>query len=169
VRKDLRLSRLQSLFIISSYYRRYSLYQKSVEEWKSIYELADKFQFAEVKNLCVRELQKKNTTDLPLVERIALYIQLKVDPRHLVPLYAELCERNTPLTLVEAKTLGMETMLFVANAREALRAKPSDGGQSPLPNGMKPGNIFRTIEKRMDIKEGATEQFMKEHEITTTL
>ena len=147
-------------------FRRYSLYQKSVEEWRIILNLADKFVFPEVKDLGVRELQKKSKAELPLIDKMALYEKYKVDPRHLVPLYAELCERDEPLTLSEAKILGLEATLLVSNAREKLRAIPSGEGRSPLPEGMETGDVFRAVERELGIREGATEEFRTEHRIT---
>lgn len=151
--------------MISPHCSKYSLYEKPVEEWKVILELADKFNFPEIKELCVRELQKKSEAELPLVERIALYARYKVNPSHIVPLYAELCKRDMPLTLIEAKMLGMEATIIIANTREVLRAKPSDDGRSPLPEGMETGDVYRAIERGLRIKEGATEQFRKENGI----
>ena len=154
--------------MISRYFRRYSLYEKPVEDWKIILGLADKFYFPEIKELCIRELQKKSETELPLVDRIALYANYKVDPCHIVPLYAELCKRDMPLTLVEAKMLGMEATIIIANTREVLRAKPSDGGRSPLPEGMEAGDVFRAIERGLGVREGATEEFRKENGIANS-
>jgi len=141
--------------MISGNFRKYTLYMKSVEEWKIILALADRFCFAEVKNLCVRELQKKSSTELSLVDRVALYTEFDVDSSHLIPLYAGLCERDTPLTLVEAKILGIEATVFIANTREELRAKPSDEGRSPLPDGMRTEDVFRMIEKKFRFREGS--------------
>lgn len=154
--------------MISPHCSKYSLYEKPVEDWKVILGLADKFCFPEIKELCVRELQKKSRAELPLVDKIALYAYYKVDPCHLVPLYAELCERDMPLTLIEAKMLGMEATILIANTREMLRAKPSDEGRSPLPPGMEIGDVFRAIERGLGVSEGATERFRKENGVTNS-
>ena len=78
----------------------------------------------------------------------------KVDPRHLVPLYTELCERDEWLTLSEVKILGLEATLLVSNAREKLRANPSGEGLSPLPEGMEIGDVFRAVERELGVREG---------------
>ena len=49
---------------------------------------------------------------------MALYEKYKVDPRNIVPLYTELCERDERLTLSEVKILGLEATLLVSNAIE---------------------------------------------------
>lgn len=108
----------------------------------------------------MRELHKK--TELDIVSKMALYQKYKVDKRHLVPLYAALCQRDTPLTLDECMILGMESSVLVNTARERLRANPSDGGRSPLPTGLEEGDVFRVLETAMEIEEGSTEKFRSE-------
>ncbi len=137
------------------------LYDASVDDWNSILNLADKWDFYEVKELAVRELQKKK--ELDIVTKMALYQKYKVDKRHLVPLYASLCRRDIPLSLGEATILGMEATILVNTARERLRANPSDGGRSPLPTGLDDTNIFRELELEMGIEEGSTAKFREEH------
>lgn len=123
--------------------------------------LADKWDFNEVKELAVRELQKKK--ELDIVTKMALYQKYKVDKRHLVPLYASLCKRDIPLSLGEANILGMEATILVNTARERLRANPTDGGRSPLPTGLDDNDIFRALESQMGIEEGSTAKFTEEH------
>ncbi|KAF5321960.1 hypothetical protein D9619_002080 [Psilocybe cf. subviscida] len=139
----------------------YSLYDASVGDWNCILELADKWDFDEVKELAVRELHKKK--ELSIVQRMALYEKYKVNKRHLVPLYAALCQRDYPLTLEETKILGFESTVLVNTARERLRSKPSDEGRSPLPEGLEEADVFRTIEASMGIEEGTTAQYFQEH------
>lgn len=140
--------------------RKYSLYDASVEDWQCILNLADKWEFQEVKELCVRELHKKN--DLDLITKMALYQKYKVDPRHLVPLYAALCERDTPLNLEESRILGIETVVLINTTRERLRADPSNGGRSPLPSGLETDDIFRSIERDLGIEVGSTTKHIEE-------
>jgi len=110
--------------------------------------------FHEVKGLGVRELQKKSKAELPLIDKMALYEKYKVDPRHLVPLYTELYERDERLTLSEVKIPGLEATLLVSNAREKLRANPSGEGRSTLPEGMETGDVFRAVERELGVREG---------------
>ncbi|CAA7260384.1 unnamed protein product [Cyclocybe aegerita] len=145
------------------YNPRYSIYDASIDDWTSILNLADKWGFREVKELAVRELHK--SPSLSLIHKMALYQKYKVDPRHLVPLYAQLCERPTPLTREESEILGLEATLLVMTTREAVRAKPADasGGVSPLPQGMEMDDIFRAIEGRLELEEGSTRKFREEN------
>ena len=70
----------------------------AVEQWTTILRLAQEWDFEQVKELAVRELNK-----LRLLDLLALYQEHQVDPRHLVPLYAELCAKDAgPLTLAES-------------------------------------------------------------------
>lgn len=94
--------------------------------------------------------------ELPLVEKMALYQHHQVDPRHLVPLFAELCSRDTPLTLEESKILGPESTHLVYSTRERLRA---DGGRSPLPPGLGEEEVFHSIETALGMENGSTSAF----------
>jgi len=109
----------------------------------------------------VRELHKK--PELDLIHKMALYEKYKVNPRHLVPLYAQLCARDTALTLEESKILGIEACVIINTARERLRANPSDEGRSPLPDSLEDGDIFRAIEVQIGLEEGSTEKFKAEN------
>ena len=135
-------------FLWVFYNPRYSLYDAPVETWHTILRLADKWDFKQVKELAVREPNKKK--DLALIDRMALYQAYKVDNKHLVPLYAELVKRDRPLSIEEARVLGLETMVLVNTAREKLRANPSNGGLSPLPEGLEDGDVHREIEGLLD-------------------
>jgi hypothetical protein len=92
--------------------------------------------------LAVRELEK---TNFSVIDRIALYQKYLVDITFLVPLYATLCARDEPLDEVESETLGMKATVLVFQARERLRAKPSDGGKSPLPPDLGTESVVNTI------------------------
>ena len=121
-----------------------------------------------MKELAVRELHKK--PELPLVERLALYEKYRVDPRHLIPLYATLCAQDTPLTLAESKILGLETTVNISRMREKLRALPSNEGRSPLPPDLEMQDVFRALEIEIDITPGSTLALQQElgHSSPTT-
>ena len=135
---------------------KYSLYDADIETWKTILNLSNKLQFKEVKELAVRELHMKK--DLPLVEKMALYQHHQVDQRHLVPLFAELVSRDTPLTLEESKILGPDSTFLVYTARERIRSQ-SDGGKSPLPSGLEESDVYHSIEMLLDMNPGSTLEF----------
>ncbi|KAJ7789072.1 hypothetical protein B0H14DRAFT_3575100 [Mycena olivaceomarginata] len=71
-------------------HRKYSLYNATIADWSTILELAHRWQFAEVKALAVRELEKLEMSD---VDRIVLYHPFGVDESYFVPRYAALAER----------------------------------------------------------------------------
>ncbi|KAJ6590010.1 hypothetical protein DFH09DRAFT_909260, partial [Mycena vulgaris] len=100
------------------YNPKYSLYESTVEDWSTILELAQRWEFAEVKSLAVRELEK---LELPDIDRIVLYRKFAVDEAHLIPRYAALCERPELLTVEEGLRLGMEIVIPLSRARECAR------------------------------------------------
>ncbi|KAL0955732.1 hypothetical protein HGRIS_001949 [Hohenbuehelia grisea] len=119
-----------AMFLWVFYNPVYSLYDATVEEWCSILHLAADWEFNEVKNLCVRELEK---LAMPDVDRVVIYHKYHVDRNLLIPRYAALCAREEPLTLPEGMKLGMETTLMISRARECARAlpRPDSGARSP--------------------------------------
>jgi hypothetical protein len=135
---------------------KYSIYDAGIEDWKDILNLADKWDFPEVKELAVRELHKKS--DLDVVSKLALYREYNVDRRHLVPLYAILCKRPSSLTREEARILGLDTTVLISAARQTLRAKPSDGGLFPLPAGIDEEDIFRALESSLELEAALTKK-----------
>lgn len=82
-----------------------------------------------MKALAVRELEKKEFCS---IDRIVFYQSNDVDRNLLIPHFAKICARESPLTLDEGMKLGMETTLVIASAREYIRAIPrKDGGRTP--------------------------------------
>ncbi|KAJ7935271.1 hypothetical protein B0H13DRAFT_2227173 [Mycena leptocephala] len=112
------------------YNPKYSLYDATIQDWSTILELAHRWEFAEVKNLAVRELEK---LELPDIDRIVLYKKFAVDESYLIPRYAALCERPELLTVEEGLRLGMEIVIPLSRARECARNLATDGGRSPSP------------------------------------
>ena len=95
-----------------------------------ILKLSVVWEFPEVKDLAIRELEKK---DIPDAKRIKLYHENQVDKNILIPRYAALCEREAHLTIEEGLDLGMETVVMIAACRgEARAARLASGGRSPL-------------------------------------
>ncbi|KAG6816665.1 hypothetical protein H0H87_004025 [Tephrocybe sp. NHM501043] len=137
-------------FLWVFYNPRYSLYKSSVEDWKVILRLAHQWQFAEVKKLVVRELEK---LQFPDVERIATYQNHEVDRNLLIPRYAALTEREQPLSLAEGMQLGLETTLMIARAREYARANPAaDGTRSPTSAVVREDEMQSLVRLLFDIK-----------------
>jgi hypothetical protein len=110
--------------------RLYSLYDATISDWEIILDLAVRWEFPQVKDLAVRELEKK---EIPDSKRIKLYHANKVDKNILIPRYAALCEREAPLTIEEAEDIGMITTVLIARGREEARAScVSAGVRSPI-------------------------------------
>jgi len=122
----------------------YSLYEADINVWIRILELAHRWGLAEVKAFAVRELEKKED-GLDVVQRIDHYRKNQVDEKHSLRHYVSLCARDTPLTLEECRVLGLETTCLISAAREKLRAAPSEGGTSPLPQGIEPEDVEREL------------------------
>lgn len=111
--------------------RKYSIYEKDVSDWEVILGLAVRWDFPEVKDLAVRELEKK--IDIPDSKRIKLYHANNVDRNILIPYYARLCEREAHLTREEGEDIGMDTVIMVSAGRgEARAARLASGARSPV-------------------------------------
>ena len=80
--------------------------------------LAHHWQFAEVKALVVRELERQV---IPSIYKIVIYHSYNVDRGLLLPSYTDLVSREETLSLEEAKDLGLETSLMIMTAREIVR------------------------------------------------
>ncbi|KAJ7601629.1 hypothetical protein DFH06DRAFT_952528, partial [Mycena polygramma] len=106
----------------------YSLYDATVSDWTCILHLGHDWQFEEVERLAVRELEK---TSMSVVERIALYQKHAVSEDLLIPHYAALCSRGSPLDLEESERLGMSTVVLINQAMHAMHMT-RDGDVSPI-------------------------------------
>ncbi|KAJ3820656.1 hypothetical protein F5880DRAFT_930044 [Lentinula raphanica] len=100
------------------------------EEWASILKLSNLWDFPNVKELAIRELEK---LEIPLVDRIVLYQDHQVDAELRLPLYVELASREATLDHDESTRLGFRTAIVIFQARERLRSLAA-GGKSPLPD-----------------------------------
>ncbi|KAJ7146028.1 hypothetical protein C8R44DRAFT_863846 [Mycena epipterygia] len=108
----------------------YSLYDASVSDWTCILHLGHDWQFAEVEKLAVRELEKM---PMSIVERIALYQLHHVSEELLIPHYAALCSRGSPLDLEESAQLGMPTTVLINQTMYSVyKPKDADGRSSPI-------------------------------------
>ena len=111
--------------------------------------LAHRWGFAEVKALAVRELEKKEFSN---IDRIVYYQSNDVDRNLLIPHYAAVCARENPLTLAEGIKLGMETTLVIASAREYIRAIPTRNGlRSPVTPTVEGEELYDMIRELFNI------------------
>ncbi|KAJ7580152.1 hypothetical protein C8J56DRAFT_834130 [Mycena floridula] len=133
-------------FLWVFYNSKYSLYYADVADWTAILDLAFRWEFPEVQNLAVRELEKLDVDD---ITRIVIYQKYNVDRTFLIPRYASLCQREATISLEEGMKLGMETTLNIVRARECARSPSGfDGTRSPVPaniDAAEMGNIIKSL------------------------
>ncbi|KAH9975677.1 hypothetical protein BGW80DRAFT_1250600 [Lactifluus volemus] len=103
------------------YNRTYSFYDATIEEWISILKLAYQWNFIEVKELAVREL---NNFKIPAVQKIGIFQKYEVDQNHIREAFMSLVVRNEPITFEEGRQLGLHAALSVARGRELVRMLP---------------------------------------------
>lgn len=102
------------------YFRKYSIYEANVEEWSSILKLASQWDFVEVKNFALRELEQ---LEMPALDKIILYHTHNIDRNLLQAAYIALTVRDESISIKEGRLLGLETALRLAHAREFARRK----------------------------------------------
>ncbi|OAX40220.1 hypothetical protein K503DRAFT_687947 [Rhizopogon vinicolor AM-OR11-026] len=112
-------------FLWVFYNPKYSLYDAPLETWLSILHLANRWGFANVKELTVRELEKM---EIEPVEKIAIYHEYTINKLFLISSYIAVCKRDKPLSFAEGMRLGMETVLRIADARERARQRAAESG-----------------------------------------
>lgn len=112
-------------FLWVIYNPQYSLYNAPVEIWLSIINLAHRWNFCNVKDLAIRELEK---LDIEPIEKIVAYHEYKINKTFLIPAYIAVCKREKPLSFTEGMSLGMETVLRIADARERARQQAAESG-----------------------------------------
>ncbi|ETW76132.1 hypothetical protein HETIRDRAFT_329914 [Heterobasidion irregulare TC 32-1] len=139
-----------------------SIYNASIEEWESILRLAHLWQFHKVKALAVRHLEN---IPMDAVQRVVLYVKNDVDESLLIPPYAELTIRESPISLQEGRQLGIVTALRLAQAREIARSPQSPKGHritSPV-SAVGPDldslikNVFEVSTRAQGADEGAAD------------
>jgi hypothetical protein len=106
-------------------FRKYSLYDATVEEWTSILKLAHQWKFFGIKDLAIRELER---LEVPPLRKIVIYHDYAIDRRLLQAAYTAFTIRDKPITIEEGQELGLETVIQLAFAREHVRA-PAAGGK----------------------------------------
>lgn len=112
-------------FLWVIYNPQYSLYDAPVETWLSILNLAHRWSFCNIKDFAIRELEKLN---IEPIEKIVAYHEYNINKTLLLPAYIAMCKREKPLSLAEGMSLGMETVLRLADARERARQQAAESG-----------------------------------------
>ncbi|KIJ51396.1 hypothetical protein M422DRAFT_158628 [Sphaerobolus stellatus SS14] len=89
----------------------------TLPEWISILQLATTWLFDDIRTLAISSLSK---FDIEPVQKVAIALQCDV-PEWLHSSYMALCDRAAPLTLEEARRLGVDVVAQLAYAREVYR------------------------------------------------
>jgi hypothetical protein len=93
-----------------------------------ILDLAQKWGFKQVEQLCIREL---DNLSLSPVDRIQIYQRHKLDETLLIDSFEELTTREDPIGMDEGFKLGLKTSIQIACAREKSRGPETGGLRSP--------------------------------------
>jgi hypothetical protein len=93
-----------------------------------ILELAKKWDFKQVEQLCIRELEK---LELSSVDRIQIYRKHELDETLLIDSFEDLTTRVEPIEMEEGLKLGLKISLQIACAREMSRGPDTGGLRSP--------------------------------------
>lgn len=142
---------------ISTSSRKYDDYSDAkLRDWIAILRYANNWDFPEVKKLAIRYLER---LDMDPIQRIRLYQDNKVPERHLFRLYMEVACRPELLGLEESRTLGMETLVLIHQARERLRAQTSEKNRllSPIRTDLSHTDVIEIVSATFSISLGEPE------------
>ena len=129
---------------------KYSIYNATPEQWSWILDLAQKWGFKDVQQLCIRELEK---LDLSPVDRIHIYQKHGLDDELLLDSYETLTTRDEPIGMEEGIKLGLRTSLQIAQAREMSRGPDTGGGlRSPSAVQLKGPDLRTLISKICELR-----------------
>ncbi|KAI0698309.1 hypothetical protein C8T65DRAFT_742883 [Cerioporus squamosus] len=92
----------------------------TLEEWTSVLSLATRWEFNDVRDLAIRQLQVLE--DISSIDKVVLAREYDINDHWVLSAYTALCERPEPLSIPEAARLGLETSMRIAQLREQLRA-----------------------------------------------
>jgi hypothetical protein len=104
------------------------VYHATPDQWSLILELAQKWGFKQVEQLCIRELER---LALSPVDRVQIYQRHNLDETLLINSFEELTTREDPIAMEEGLKLGLKTSLQIAKAREMSRGPDTGGLRSP--------------------------------------
>ncbi|KAG1728897.1 hypothetical protein EDB19DRAFT_135768 [Suillus lakei] len=113
------------------YSPQYRLDNKRSDHWLVILELSMRWQFLEMKELAVDQLQNLK---MDPVEKIAIYNKYEIDKSLLLPEYKHLCTREGQMSIEEGEKVGLLTVLAIHQARErAMKSAAAKECRSPIP------------------------------------
>jgi len=99
----------------------------TVPQWIATLDLATKWEFGDIRELAIKQLSE---CKIEPIDKIVFKHKYGIQRQWAYRAYIELCSRRLPLTPAEAKQLGIETSMLIAEARERLdksgRGKPKE-------------------------------------------
>jgi len=120
----------------------YSFSRKGKDQWLTILKLATQWEFPEIRNLAIRQLERLN---LQPIEKIALYKQYKVNHNLLLPSYMLLCRNGKLPSHEEGKRLSLDTVLRIASAREKILLTAMESGCKTPTTASTPDDVTKAI------------------------
>ncbi|KAL1659801.1 hypothetical protein GGF50DRAFT_130752 [Schizophyllum commune] len=90
---------------------------QTVDDWLAILKLSTMWDFPSARNLAIKRLAKLK---IDPVRQLVMQFQYNVDAQWGYEAFRALCKRREPLSLVEARDVGMEVVIKVSVARERL-------------------------------------------------
>ena len=125
-----------------------------MEKWVDILNLAQRWSFKEVEQLCIRELQK---LPIPPVEKIHIYQTYHIDRSLLAESFAKLTIRPELIKPEEAEKLGLDTTLQITQARELSRGS---NGTKPSPIQVNDSELRSVIQDAFGLEEDSFMDFL---------
>ena len=135
-------SRLLEHRLNTDLFRSYSFSRKGKEHWLTILKLATQWQFHEIRNFAIRQLERLN---LQPIEKIALYKEYKINPDLLLPSYTTLCRNEKLPSPDEGRKLSLDTVLRLASARENMLLAAMESGCKTPTTASTPDDVTRSI------------------------
>ncbi|KAF7768693.1 hypothetical protein Agabi119p4_7936 [Agaricus bisporus var. burnettii] len=129
-------------------------FSAKLQDWITIMRYATRWDFPRIKDLAIQHLEKH---EMNPIDRIKLYQENKLPEKYLFPLYVGLASRQELLGIEESRTLGIETLVLIQQARERLRAPTSPMGNkflSPIRTDLKPADVFDIVSATFNISFG---------------
>jgi hypothetical protein len=120
----------------------YSFSKQGKQKWLTILQLATLWEFGDIKQLAIRQLEKLK---LDPIEKIITYKQYSVDSELLLPSYVSLCTSPTLPSPEEGRILTLETVLRIASARERVLLRASELGCKTPTIGSAPEEVVRAV------------------------
>jgi len=98
----------------------FGVYSGGLSKWTDVLDLATRWEFDSIRALAIWELNAIPDEKIPLVNRIDIGRRLGIR-EWLLPSYVDFITRPGPVTIEEARILGMEDVVIIFQSREAIK------------------------------------------------